>query len=169
MALAEQLGCKQLDTDDFYWLATSPPFQRKRDPAERLLLLTEALQSAHDAVVSGSLMGWGDEVEDGFDLIVFLHVPTQLRLERLRRRETQRFGAADPAFMQWASEYDTGPPVGRSLAKHHAWLAARKCRVLRIEGDTSVDERVKRILAALGAPGPSHRPTTATVRSTPSP
>ncbi len=150
-ALARRLGCEHLDTDDFFWLPTSPPYQHQRDPAQRLDLLLRCLQDAPGAVVSGSLVGWGDAVEDHFDLIVFLHVPTEVRLERLRQRETQRFGAPDPAFLQWACEYDHGPPVGRSLAIHRAWLAARQCPVLRIEGDTTVEERVRRVMAAIGA------------------
>jgi len=85
-------------------------------------------------------------VEDAFDLIVFLFVATQTRLARIRRRETERFGTADPAFLTWASQYDEGPPEGRSLAKHESWLAQRSCPILRIEGDTSVQARVRRVM-----------------------
>lgn len=148
-ALAARLGWKHVDTDDSYWLPTSPPFQAKRDPAERLVHFTNALRQAPDAIVSGSLMGWGQEVEDAFDLIVFLYVPVDLRIARLQKREVRRYGKADPAFLQWASEYDEGPPIGRSLAKHEAWLRGRKSPVLRIEGDTSVEARVERVLAAI--------------------
>lgn len=47
------------------------------------------------------------------------------------------------------TQYDAGPPEGRSLAKHTAWLAARRCPVLRLEGDQSTAERVGRVLQAL--------------------
>lgn len=53
--------------------------------------------------------------------------------------------------MTWASQYDEGPPEGRSLAKHESWLAQRTCLVLRIAGDTSVGERVERVLAVVAA------------------
>lgn len=148
-ALASRLHWDHLDTDDFYWLPTSPPFQRKRDPAERHALLLQALHKAPDAIVSGSLMGWGEALGDVFDLVVFLYVPVEIRLERLQRREIERYGTYDPAFLQWASEYDAGPSEGRSLARHRAWLAGRKCPVLRIEGDTSVETRVDTVTVAL--------------------
>jgi adenylate kinase family enzyme len=147
--LARRLAFAHFDTDDYYWLPTSPPFRQKRDPAQRLALLAAALDSAGDAVVSGSLMGWGQEIEDCFDLIVFLYVPTGLRIERLRSREIERHGRVDEAFLQWAAEYDEGPPMGRSLARHRAWLDARQAPVLCIEGDTSVDYRVGAVWAAL--------------------
>lgn len=149
VALAAQLGCGHFDTDDFYWLPTSPPFQRKRDAGERHDLLLRALVSTPNAVVSGSLMGWGSALENAFDLIVFLYVPTDIRLERLRRREIGRYGKCDPAFLQWASEYDSGRAEGRSLAKHVAWLAERRSAVVRIEGDTSAEERICIATAAL--------------------
>lgn len=114
-------------------------------------MVRDAMRAAPRLVLSGSVLGWGAEVEDGFDLIVFLYVEADLRMERLRRRETGRFGAPDPAFLEWAAQYDAGPPEGRSLAKHTAWLAARRCPVLRLEGDQSTAERVGRVLQALAA------------------
>ena len=148
-AIAKRLSWKHLDLDDDYWVATSPPFQHKRDPAERLHRLLADLRSAPDAVASGSPVGWGEPLEDAFDLVVFLYVPAGLRLQRLQTREVQRYGQADPAFLLWASQYEEGPPEGRSLAKHLAWLTGRKCPVLRIEGDTSIDERVDSVLEAI--------------------
>lgn len=148
-ALATQLGGKHLDLDDYFWMATEPPFTQKRDRTERLETLLHDLRAADDVVASGSLVDWGQEAEDAFNLIVFLTVPTPLRLERLRQREVKRFGAANPAFLTWASQYDEGPPEGRSLAKHEAWLGERRCFILRIAGDTSVKDRVGRVLATV--------------------
>lgn len=149
--LARQLACAHLDADDCYWLPTVPPYQQKRPAAQRFAMVRDAMRAAPRLVLSGSVLGWGAEVEDGFDLIVFLYVEADLRIERLRRRETGRFGAPDPAFLEWAAQYDAGPPEGRSLAKHTAWLAARRCPVLRLEGDQSTAERVGRVLQALAA------------------
>jgi hypothetical protein len=45
-------------------------------------------------VLSGPIAGWGDALIPSFDLVVFLHVPTVVRLARLQRSE--RAGAANP-------------------------------------------------------------------------
>jgi adenylate kinase family enzyme len=148
-ALAAELQAAHLDLDDCYWLPTQPPYRHKRDAVERLALCVQHLR-APALVASGSLVGWGVELEDAFDLIVFLTVPTATRVERLRVRETARYGRADPAFLTWASQYDEGPPEGRSRAKHEAWLAQRRCPVLRIDGDVSTAERVRRVRDGLG-------------------
>lgn len=146
-ALARQLSASFLETDDFFWLPTVPPYTARRDPIERQTQLLAAIAAARHAVVSGSLMGWGDEVENAFDLIVFLQVPTSVRIARLKLRETQRFGRADPAFLAWAARYDDGPDEGRSLAKHRTWLSERRCAVLTLEGERSVTACMDTILS----------------------
>ncbi|MBQ0943585.1 hypothetical protein KAK07_09575 [Ideonella sp. 4Y16] len=141
-ALAAERSMRHLDADGYYWLPTTPPFQTKRDPADRLALLRRDLLSGGDVVLSGSIVGWGAELEDAFDLIVFLYLPAALRVQRLRQREIEHLGQADEAFLRWAAQYDEGPPEGRSLARHQAWLAQRACPVLRLQADESVAQRL---------------------------
>lgn len=78
-------------------------------------------------VLSGSVTGWYDELVSVFDLIVFVYVPTDIRMERLRRREAERYGdailpgnsrhQASAEFIEWASAYDSGTRSGRSCRK----------------------------------------------------
>jgi adenylate kinase family enzyme len=131
--LAERFACAHIEADEFFWLPTDPPYTSKRDRTARLNLLSEELNEKKRFVLAGCVMGWGSELEESFDFVVFIYLPTAIRLERLERRETERHGAANPAFLDWAAQYDSGPNEGRSLAKHNAWLAQRKCHVLRIE------------------------------------
>lgn len=144
-ALAAQLGARFQEGDDLFWLPSDPPYQTTRPVEERRALLLAQLQRSPQLVVSGSVNAWGAEVEDGFDGIIFLYVDTALRLARLRERELRLYGKADPAFLEWAAQYDAGPPEGRSLARQRAWLAARQCPVLCLEGDLSTQQRLARI------------------------
>lgn len=152
-ALASSLGLPHLDADNFYWLPTSPPFKQKRDPKYRFNLLHQELHAVPGVILSGSIVDWGSEIENSFTLIVFLYLSAELRVERLRRRELERYGKVNEAFIKWASEYDSGPSEGRSLAKHESWLAQRRCPVLRLEGDLSIEERVARVLRVILEPG----------------
>jgi shikimate kinase len=151
-ALAAELGVSHLDTDDYYWLATRQPFTSKIDRAERLSTLVADLHLKQDAVVAGSVIDWGHDVEDAFDLIVFLYVDASVRVERLKRREIERYGSANPIFLEWAALYDEGPPEGRSLAKHTTWLKERNCPVLELHGNSSVGERVATVLRETRTP-----------------
>lgn len=99
-------------------------------------------------------------IEDGFDLIVFLTVPTALRMARLMAREQARHGSVDTDFMAWAAAYDDAGPAhrGRSRARHEHWLAARACPVLRIDGDVPTAAALQRLSHAVTTLAPHCRP-----------
>jgi adenylate kinase family enzyme len=161
-ALAQWLGVPHFDTDDFYWQPTDPPFQRARAPSDRQRLMAEALAGSDGWVVSGSLMLWGDRFIPLFDAVIFLYVPTEIRIERLRRRETEEFGeeAVAPggamhknvtAFLDWAATYDAGTREGRSLPMHTFWLGQLPCPVLRLDGTWAVDDLVREVATRIGS------------------
>lgn len=157
--LEEVLGYGHFDTDDFFWLPTKPKFQEIRPKEERLRLLNEVLKSGEKWVLTGSLCGWGDPLIDQFDLVVFLRIPPDIRMERLRTREKERYGEAiEPGqpqheayvqFIEWATKYDHGGPDMRSKAMHDDWLSRLECPVLRIEEDISVDDKIAMIMEML--------------------
>lgn len=148
-SLAQAIDATYLDGDDYFWIASDPPFRAQREPRARLALALSHLHAAPRAVFSGSVVDWGDELEDAFALIVFLTLPADIRIERLREREARRFGQAHPGFIEWASRYDAGGVEGRTRAIHERWLAERSCPVLRIDGDLTNDERIVRIVKSL--------------------
>lgn len=161
-ALGARHGHRHLDTDDFFWLPTTPPYRETRPREARLALLRRALDESASWVVSGSLCGWGDPLIPEFDLAVFLIVPVEVRLARLRAREVERYGhaaiapggplrAAHVEFLDWAGRYDAGGPEMRSRALHDAWLSALPCPTLRLEGDRPVAEHLARVEASVEA------------------
>jgi adenylate kinase family enzyme len=160
-AIARELGHRHLDTDDFYWVSTNPPFREKRPAEERLALLQQAFGETNCWVLSGSLCGWGDPLIPEFELVVFLSIPTPIRLARLHMREIERYGTTAIApggerhkshieFLEWAGRYDTGGMEVRSRVLHEDWLAKLPCPVVRLEGEMSHAEQIERIEAKLG-------------------
>jgi hypothetical protein len=137
------------DTDDYYWLPTDPPYRERRDESTRLALILEGLRKHTSSVVSGSVMNWGAELEDGFALIVFLILNADIRVARLRERELSQLGRLDEKFLEWTAQYEEGRLSGRSRARHEKWLSERSCPVLRLDGDMSVQERVRRVVEKL--------------------
>jgi len=166
--MATRYGHRHLDTDDYFWLQTVPPYREKRPREERLALLRQASRDSKSWVLSGSLCGWGDPLISEFEVVVFLAVPTPVRLARLRVRESERYGqhaiasggelhGAHMEFLDWAGRYDTGGLEMRSRALHEAWLVTVSCPVMRLEGDRSVGEQLERIEASLDAGLPTSR------------
>lgn len=149
--LSSILKCNFLDADDFYWLPTKPPYRQERGHGIRLEMMLNELKGHDSSVISGSIVNWGSELEDSFDLITFLYLKSSLRIKRLEKRELGTLGQADPEFLRWASEYDTGPSSGRSLSKHQKWLSERDCRILKLEGDLTVEKRCTIILKEIAS------------------
>ena len=90
------------------------------------------LNSSPHWVLSGSVTGWYDELVSVFDLIVFVYVPTDIRMERLRRREAERYGdailpgnsrhQASAEFIEWASAYDVSSGVKSYITAVWHWI-----------------------------------------------
>ena len=91
--LAAELGWRHMDTDDYFWKPTDPPYTVKRPIERRLELMEKELdREAVGTVLSGALDGWGDPLIPRFSLAVRLEVEQSVRLERLRARELAAFG-----------------------------------------------------------------------------
>lgn len=157
-ALSKQLLYKVFDGDDYFW---KHKFSEPREKSERIDLLKQDLADYASWIVSGAVCGWGDELKTEFDLVVFLYVPQEIRLRRLRERELVRYGddimpggskyEESQAFLEWASLYDHAGLNVRSRALHEQWMSDLTCPVIKIEGEHSVDERVNIVLNYLGA------------------
>ncbi len=102
----------------------------------------------------------GNVIVPFFDLVVFLVVPTEGRLKRLRDREARHFGAEVVApggwrhgeteeFIEWAAHYDDGTREGKNLSRHQAWLETLSRPVMRLDGTRAVHELVGENVAAL--------------------
>ena len=154
-ALHERFGYSQIDTDDFFWLPTDPPFTRKRPVEERVTLITGEIAKYRNVVISGSLCGWGDVLIPRFDLVIRLSVPVEVRLSRIKEREFRRFGEhilpngdmyhKHQKFLLWSSEYDTGNTSMRSKAMHDEWQSKLTCRCLTLNGPMPIDKLINQI------------------------
>ncbi|SFA46620.1 Adenylate kinase [Pedobacter suwonensis] len=158
-ALSVKLNIPYFDTDSFFWEKSAVPYTVKRDPLLRNELLKAELSLLDSYIVGGSLVSWGEEWKQQFDLAVFLYLPKEIRMERLVQREIERYGNAiydDPQrqqlfldFIEWASQYENRSFTGRNIGIHESWLESLNCHVIKIVGDTTVAERLRRILEAV--------------------
>ena len=156
--VSEKLGYKHFDTDSYFWYPTEIPFTEIRPVEERLQLMTADLTSCDKWVLSGSLESWGGPLVPMFELVVFVYLPPDIRIERLKKREIERYGCevlpggvryeAAKEFIEWAAGYDSGLLTGRSLPRHEKWMEGLDCKVLKITNH-SLDESVDAVIAAI--------------------
>jgi Adenylate kinase and related kinases len=153
-ALEQEYGYKWLDTDGYFWQKTDPPFVKSLPHEERVKMMSAAIQEHPKCVITGSLCGWGDEFIPRFDLVVFIDTPTDIRIERLGKREAERFGkrickGGDMydnhfEFIEWAKGYD-GSTTGRCRKLHEEWFKLLPCPLLRVDGTKPVNELLELI------------------------
>ena len=142
--LAKRLRIPHFDTDQYFWIKTKIPFTEKREVNERVKLLKTDLENHSSWILSGSLCGWGDFAIHMFTLVVFLWIPHELRMARLKKREIDRYGleAISPGgwfhenhqeFMAWAEKYDLGGEDMRSRTVHEQWISKLPGKTIKLE------------------------------------
>lgn len=151
-ALGEILSHKVFDTDDYFWISK---FTEQRPVPDRIEMLKNDLSQTEQWILSGAAVKWGDCFISYFDLVIFLWIPPEIRLERLQKREIERYGKEvlpggdkyeqSQTFLGWASLYDYAGTEVRSKVLHEQWMQKLSCPILRIEGDYSVEECVTRV------------------------
>ncbi|MBQ8654114.1 MAG: shikimate kinase [Clostridia bacterium] len=153
--IAREKGWTHLDSDDYFWLPTDPPFVKKRPAEERVALMLRDLEAADHVVITGSLTGWGDPLIPYFTLCIRTMLDQAIRLDRLHRREAERFGdRIEPGgdmyqhhqeFMDWAAQYDEGSVTMRSAAKHDAWQEIITCPVITVNTEEKTEDVYTRL------------------------
>lgn len=162
-AVAARLSWPHIDLDDYIWMWDTPlPFTKIRPRDEKIALLNEAISHHPHFVMSGSMWSFRKVFEPCFDLAVFLTAPAQVRAERIRQRELNRWGArvlpggdmyeAEGSihrdYMVCVRSYDEGPEELFSLAQHEAWVRELPCPVLRLDGTRPIEENVDKVIQA---------------------
>ena len=159
--ISNRLNYSHFDSDDYFWLPSDPPYQNIRPRAERQRLLRNDIKKADNWVISGCFSGWGDIFIPFLELVIYLWVPTEIRIKRLKERERKEFGeeALNPGgkmyenhkgFLEWASKYDTGGFDMRSKITHELWMSKIDCSILRIEGNVPLSTSISMVLERLG-------------------
>ncbi|MDN3583922.1 AAA family ATPase [Mucilaginibacter flavus] len=156
-ALGARLNYPVFDGDQYFWMSSEIPFTVKLNPEERNAMINRDIAAHDNWIVSGSVVGWKNNWE--FDLSIFLYIPHDIRMSRLKKREFERYGDkihTDPErivlyhnFLDWANGYDDNTTDGRTLQVHQTWMENLTKPLLMIEGDTTVEERVEAVVRKL--------------------
>lgn len=152
-----------LDADDYYWKPTENPYTEKVPLDERNEKIKIDFLKNKNVIISGSMVSWGKEWEKSFDLAIFIHLDNQIRIERLKKREFDRYGEKLEtekerqlnymAFIHWANQYENPDFKGRSLVVHNEWIKKLDCRVLRVSGEMELNDKVDKTIAEIKTTG----------------
>ncbi len=109
------------------------------------------------------MVSWGKEWEQAFDLAIFILLENKERIERLKKRETERYGKKlltdkniqqnSKAFLEWANQYENPNFNGRSLKVHNDWIELLGCKVLKLDGRIELTEKAETVIKVIKTTG----------------
>lgn len=89
--LANQIASRydyyHIDVDDMLWEKTDPPFTIRRSDLEARKCIINELKNQERVVISGSLVGFGDDIKDRINLFVFINLDIETRIKRIEKEK----------------------------------------------------------------------------------
>jgi len=147
--MSKQENIKWIDTDQYLWKDDT---FTENNPIERRMEMYQEDMKRHDSyVVSGSVYSWYPEGFTERDLLVFLSVDEELRMERLRKREFERSLSNKiwldeqqmytNDFLEWCKTYWTEDDAcaAGTYAEQSYQMSISESPVLRLDGSKSLN------------------------------
>lgn len=149
-ALAEKLHFYFIDNEDLYFPKVDPAYiyaaPRTREEVERLLL--HKIQKHENFVFSSVKGDYGEAVYPFFQYAVWMDVPKDIRIERVKNRSFQKFGnrmlPGGDLYEQEERFFD----LVKSRAENtvEKWIQSLSCPIIRIDGTKSIEENIAIII-----------------------
>lgn len=149
-ALAEELGCYFIDSEDLYFSKQNDDysFSAQRTDEEAKEILFNKIEKHKDFVFASVKGNYGEDFYSFIKYAVLLDVPNDIRLQRVKNRSYQKFGnrmlpngdlyEQEEAFFRFVES--------RKESTVEKWLSGLNCPVIRLDGTKPVEENVNYII-----------------------
>lgn len=140
--LADLLNYRCMDVEDYYFLDSDIPYAKSRTREEVKQLMLDEIKICHNYVLSSVGCNWGPEIISTYKLAVLLYAPLQMRLERIKQRETARFGnrVLEGGDMYESQKRFRDMVASRSAEDIEQQACSLACPVLEIDATLPVKE-----------------------------
>ena len=148
--IGQQENIKWIDTDSYLWKDNS--FLENNPIEKRIEMYEEDIISNTSYVVSGSIFSWLPEGFSNRDLLVFLTLDEEERMERVRKREVLRkslkeswldeHGDFTNEFIEWCKTYltESDKSQGGTFVAQSYEMELSRSPILRLDSSKSVEE-----------------------------
>ncbi len=149
-ALAERLQFHFIDNEDLYFPKTDKNylFADPRTKEEVESLLWNELQQ-HDRFVFAAVTGnYGKNILPFFRFAIFIEVPKEVRIQRVRNRSYERFGKRMESGGDLYEKEERFFAFVSNREEHMVtdWLQCLDCPVIRIDGTKPIEENIAFVL-----------------------
>lgn len=151
--IAKELKYKFIDIEDYYFPKTETGYiystSRSREEVGNLLL--EDMKKNSNLILASVKGNYGDEAASMFTCAVFISVPKEIRIKRVRDRSFQKFGDRIlPDGDQYEKEKRFFDMVERRSEQDvEDWLKSICVPVIRVDGTMPIDNNTEVIIRFL--------------------
>lgn len=139
--LATALGYRHFDVEDYYFGNRSSSFSAPRTKEEVQQDLKRDIQLYKTFVFSSVGGDMGEDINKSYDLIIYIKVPLNDRINRVKSRAVEKYGnRVLPGGDMYESEQAFFQHVAnRSLDKLDQWVSTIDCPVLYVDGTQTIE------------------------------
>lgn len=146
--LADMLGYKHMDIEDYYFKESAIPYADSRTREEVLALLLADIRKHRQFIISSVNCDFGDIINAMYDCIIYIKVPLEVRLNRIEQRGVNKFGNR---VLEGGDMYEQEQEfyhfvASRTMEKTDIWLHSMKCPIICIDGTEPIAKNAKFIL-----------------------
>ncbi len=138
--LARLLDFQHIDHEDYCFEKTVVPYAKERPREEYTALMLNDIKKHRYFIISACKGNFGEEIESFYRLAVYLEAPLELRIERVKKRNTEKFGKRAEkggalyeqmsGFINFVSE--------RPLSLIEEYGKTLKCPVISLDGTSDI-------------------------------
>ncbi|WP_338982821.1 shikimate kinase [Spiroplasma endosymbiont of Othius punctulatus] len=150
--ISSQLNVNFIDTDTYFWKDVKNKVPNSISDREAIFL-EDLNKDTNNWVVSGSIFSWNKVHLMDRDIIIYLSVEEEMRIERLitRTNKTKNPSELDPNFLTWAKTYfsETDVKKGGTYICHMAELKVIEektdAKIIYLSGEETVEINFKKM------------------------
>ena len=145
--LAQELGWKFLDIEEYYFPKTSGDYKysasRTKEQVKELLL--EDMEKYDNLVLASVHGNYGERVAAMFTGAVWINTPKEIRMERVRNRSYQKFGdrILPGGDLHDKEEYFFNMVSKREESYVTEWLDSMNIPVIQVDGTEPIEKSIK--------------------------
>lgn len=146
--LADLLGYKHMDIEDYYFKKSEIPYTNPRTREEVQKLMQADVKKNDKFIISAVNCDLGEYINSLYNYVIYIQAPLDIRLERVRKRSFDKFGnrilVGGDMYKQEQKFFDS--VVSRTMKKTDRWVKKLKCPVIYIDGTKPIEENCKLII-----------------------
>lgn len=152
-ALAEAMGFYFIDNEDLFFPKTDPHyiFANLRSREEVISILFDTARSNKNYVFYAVRGDYGKDIIPFYHYAVFIDVPKEIRLKRIRNRSFQKFGnrmlPGGDLYVREKVFFDMVSDQPEYYVEE--WIQTLRCPILPVDGTKSIKENVAFIVEQL--------------------